>query len=178
MVPDSAMGIKRSLSATLEEAIHYYQSSVIRAQSILGLKTGSPSENYLHTNLELLPSATLAPSINSAIMPSLPFNDTPSASPSASPSLSPSIVLSSPETGIFDQPNLGFASNLKTGSASTTMELHKSKANAAEQYRMNMAKYFAATFNMSMTAALAEADAQLAPRRASSISEAESFRVI
>jgi hypothetical protein len=49
---------------------------------------------------------------------------------------------------------------------------------AAEQYRMNMAKYFAATFNMSMTAALAEADAQLAPRRSSSISEAESFRVI
>ncbi|KAH3912675.1 hypothetical protein HBI56_155330 [Parastagonospora nodorum] len=156
------MGIKRSLSATLEEATHYYQSSVIRAQSILGLKTGSPSENYLHTNLELLSSATLALSTHSAIMPSLPFNDTPSASPSASPSLSPSIVLSSPETG----------------SASTTMELHKSKANAAEQYRMNMAKYFAATFNMSMTAALAEADAQLAPRRASSFSEAESFRAI
>jgi hypothetical protein len=172
------MGIKRSLSAALEEATHYYQSSVIRAQSTLGLKTGSASENYLHTNLELLSPATLALSIHSAIMPSLPFNDTPSASPSASPSLSPSIVLSSPETGIFDQPNLGFATNLETGSASTTMELHKSKANAAEQYRMNMAKYFAATFNMSMTAALAEADAQLAPRRASNFSEAESFRAI
>jgi hypothetical protein len=61
---------------------------------------------------------------------------------------------------------------------SPTRELLKPKVDAAEQYRLNMAKYFAATFNMSMSAALAEADSQLAPRRASSISEAESFRVI
>jgi hypothetical protein len=115
-------------------------------------------------------------------MPSLAFNASPSPSPASSPTLSPtrtpSIVLTSPASGIFDQPNLRFASNRKPGTMSPTRELLKPKVDAAEQYRLNMAKYFAATFNMSMSAALAEADSQLAPRRASSISEAESFRVI
>ncbi|OAL04306.1 hypothetical protein IQ06DRAFT_290442 [Phaeosphaeriaceae sp. SRC1lsM3a] len=94
-------------------------------------------------------------------MPSLPFSS-PSPSPASSPTLSPtpSIVLS-PASG-----------------SAAPKQLHKAKEDAAEAYRLNMAKYFAATFNMSMSAALAEADSQLAPRRSSSISEAESYRTI
>ncbi|KAH8731816.1 hypothetical protein GQ44DRAFT_698069 [Phaeosphaeriaceae sp. PMI808] len=95
-------------------------------------------------------------------MPSLPFNASPSPSPNSSPTLppTPSIVLHSPASGI----------------ASAKRELHKSKEVAAEAYRQRYAQYLAATFNMSMQAALSEADSQLAPRGASSMSEAESLR--
>ncbi|KAF2125400.1 hypothetical protein P153DRAFT_370069 [Dothidotthia symphoricarpi CBS 119687] len=62
--------------------------------------------------------------------------------------------------------------------ASSTQELHKSKQDPAEAYRYRYAQYLAATFSMSIQAALAEADSQLAPRRSSSLSEAESFRSI
>ncbi|KAF1918769.1 hypothetical protein BDU57DRAFT_120043 [Ampelomyces quisqualis] len=168
--------IKRSLPAAPEGAIHYYSSPVIRAQFLLGHKTGSTSENYLHTTFKLFCTSH---SYLASTMPSLPFNTTPSSSPAPSPTLSPTpaIVLHSPASGIFDQPHLRFASNLKAGSA-PPKSLHKSRQDAAELYRLKMAKYFAATFNMSMTAALAEADSQLAPRRSSNFSEAESFRVI
>jgi hypothetical protein len=90
--------------------------------------------------------------------------------------MTPSIVLHSPASGIFDQPNSGFASNRKTGGAAPKKELHKSKQDAAEAYRLRYAQYLASTFNMSIQAALSEADAQLAPRRSSSVSEAESYR--
>ena len=46
----------------------------------------------------------------------------------------------------------------------------------ATAYRNRYAQYLAATFNMSLQAALAEADAQLAPRRSSDVSEAEAVR--
>ncbi|KAH7396279.1 hypothetical protein BKA66DRAFT_454805 [Pyrenochaeta sp. MPI-SDFR-AT-0127] len=92
-------------------------------------------------------------------MPALPFHSA-TPSPSSSPTLSPtpSIVLH-PASG-----------------ASSKRELHKSKEDPAEAYRIRYAQYLAATFSMSIQAALAEADAQLAPRRSSSISEAESSR--
>ncbi|KAJ4377562.1 hypothetical protein N0V83_000387 [Neocucurbitaria cava] len=95
-------------------------------------------------------------------MPALPFNSA-TPSPSTSPTLSsatPSIVLH-PASG-----------------ASSKRELHKSKEDAAEAYRLRYAQYLAATFNMSIQAAMAEADSQLAPRRSSSVSEAESLREI
>jgi hypothetical protein len=56
--------------------------------------------------------------------------------------------------------------------------LHKAKEDPAEAYKRNYARYLAATFNMSYEAALCEADCQLSPRRSSSITEAESLRVI
>ncbi|KAH7071402.1 hypothetical protein FB567DRAFT_449514 [Paraphoma chrysanthemicola] len=97
-------------------------------------------------------------------MPSLPFSASPSPSPHSSPSLSPtmtpSIVLHSPASG----------------GVAPKKELHKSKEDAAEAYRLRYAQYLASTFSMSIQAALSEADAQLAPRRSSSISEAESYR--
>ncbi|KAL6706312.1 hypothetical protein ACN47E_005602 [Coniothyrium glycines] len=92
-------------------------------------------------------------------MPSLSFHSA-TPSPASSPSLSPtpSIVLH-PASG-----------------ASAKKELHKSKEDAAEAYRMRYAQYLAATFSMSIQAAMAEAENQLMPRRTSSISEAESLR--
>ncbi|KAF1848019.1 uncharacterized protein K460DRAFT_333623 [Cucurbitaria berberidis CBS 394.84] len=94
-------------------------------------------------------------------MPVLPFHSA-TPSPSTSPTLShtPSIVLH-PASG-----------------ASSKRELHKPKQDPAEAYRHRYAQYLAATFNMSIQAAMAEADTQLAPRRSSSISEAESLREI
>ncbi|KAF3039039.1 hypothetical protein E8E12_008407 [Didymella heteroderae] len=92
-------------------------------------------------------------------MPSLPFSasSSPSSSPSASPA--PSIVLH-PASG-----------------TSSKKSLHTSKEDAAEAYRNRYAQYLACTFNMSIQAALAEADNILAPqRRSSSVSEAESLR--
>jgi len=96
-------------------------------------------------------------------MPSLSFHSA-TPSPASSPTLAPtpSIVLHSPSSG----------------SSSSKKELHKSKEDAAEVYRQRYAQYLAATFNMSIQAALAEADSQLMPRRSSSVSEAESLREI
>ncbi|KAH6638872.1 hypothetical protein C7974DRAFT_122748 [Boeremia exigua] len=94
-------------------------------------------------------------------MPSLPFSA--SSSPSSSPisSSAPSIVL---------HPSSG---------TSSKKSLHTSKEDAADAYRNRYAQYLASTFNMSIQAALAEADNILAPqRRSSSISEAESLREI
>ncbi|KAF3000101.1 hypothetical protein E8E13_003407 [Curvularia kusanoi] len=94
-------------------------------------------------------------------MPSLPFSasSSPSASPSSSPA--PSIVLH-PASG-----------------ASSRKALHTSKEDAAEAYRNRYAQYLASTFNMSIQAALVEADNILAPqRRSSSISEAMTLREI
>ncbi|PSN75349.1 hypothetical protein BS50DRAFT_671525 [Corynespora cassiicola Philippines] len=93
-------------------------------------------------------------------MPYVPFNTTPS--PSSSPkstAATPSIVLS-PAQGSKSQ-----------------RELYKSQEDAASQYRTRYAQYLAATFNMSLQAALAEADTQLAPRRSSEVSEAEAMRI-
>ncbi|OAL51129.1 hypothetical protein IQ07DRAFT_412946 [Pyrenochaeta sp. DS3sAY3a] len=92
-------------------------------------------------------------------MPALPFHSA-TPSPATSPKLSatPSIVLH-PASG-----------------ASSKRELLKPKEDPAEAYRYRYAQYLAATFNMSMQAAMAEADSQLAPRRSSSVSEAESLR--
>ncbi|KAF1937754.1 hypothetical protein EJ02DRAFT_411776 [Clathrospora elynae] len=94
-------------------------------------------------------------------MPSLPFNSSATPSPQSSPTLSatPSIVLH-PE------------------SAGASLKLHKQKADPAEAYRVRYAQYLAATFGFSIQAAMAEADSQLAPRRSSSLSEAESLREI
>jgi hypothetical protein len=65
----------------------------------------------------------------------------------------------------------------QTGVCSKQELLHKSKEDAAATYRKNYARYLAATFNMSLEAAMAEADTQLAPRRSSSdMSEAETLR--
>jgi len=62
--------------------------------------------------------------------------------------------------------------------AASKRELHKPKEDPAEAYRVRYAQYLAATFGFSREAALAEADTQLAPRRSSSVSEAESLREI
>lgn len=110
------------------------------------------------------------------IMPYVPFNTTPS--PSSSPkstAATPSIVLS-PAQGILDRSDQSLASNPTTGSKSQR-ELYKSQEDAASQYRTRYAQYLAATFNMSLQAALAEADTQLAPRRSSEVSEAEAMRI-
>ncbi|KAF2652646.1 hypothetical protein K491DRAFT_718784 [Lophiostoma macrostomum CBS 122681] len=92
-------------------------------------------------------------------MPHLPFstNSSPSSSPKSSPS-PPSIVLS-PSTG-------------------TSKQLYRSSDDAASAYRRRYAQYLAATFNMSLEAAMAEADSQLhmVPRRSSDVSEAEVLR--
>ncbi|KAF2276535.1 uncharacterized protein EI97DRAFT_458455 [Westerdykella ornata] len=117
----------------------------------------------------------------SIIMPHLPFSTTssPSSSPRSSPS-TPSIVLH-PASGITDRSNCGFPSDLQAGtssSSSSKRELYRSADNAASAYRTRYAQYLAATFNMSLEAALAEADTQLqqAPRRCSDVSEAEVLR--
>ncbi|KAF2800410.1 hypothetical protein K505DRAFT_355749 [Melanomma pulvis-pyrius CBS 109.77] len=92
-------------------------------------------------------------------MPHLPFNAIPS--PSSSPKSShstPSIVL---------HPSSG---------ATSKRDLYKSTDDVASAYRTRYAQYLAATFNMSLEAAMAEADSQLAPRRSSGCSEAEAFR--
>ncbi|KAF2685389.1 hypothetical protein K458DRAFT_417444, partial [Lentithecium fluviatile CBS 122367] len=61
--------------------------------------------------------------------------------------------------------------------ASSKQELHKSKEDVAATYRKRYAQYLAATFNMSLEAAMVEADTQLAPRRSSTdMSEAETLR--
>jgi hypothetical protein len=114
-------------------------------------------------------------------MPALPFNSSATPSPLSSPTLSPtstpSIVLH-PASGIFDQPlKLSVSLIVQTG-ASSKQELHKPKEDPAQAYRVRYAQYLAATFGFSMQAALAEADSQLAPRRSSSYSEAESYRQI
>jgi hypothetical protein len=69
------------------------------------------------------------------------------------------------------------SSNLKAG-VSSKRELFKSSEEVASAYRTRYAQYLAATFNMSVAAALAEADSQLAgvPRRSSDVSEAEVLR--
>ncbi|PVH97338.1 hypothetical protein DM02DRAFT_674168 [Periconia macrospinosa] len=94
-------------------------------------------------------------------MPSLSFHAT-TPSPASSPTLSPtpSIVL---------HPASGSASK-KT--------VFKSSDDMAAAYRKRYAQYLASTFNMSLEAAMAEADAQLAPRRSSAVSEAETLRSI
>ena len=111
----------------------------------------------------------------STIMPHLPFstNSSPSSSPKTSPS-PPSIVLS-PASGIQDRSDKGFSSNCKAG---TSKQLYRSSEDAASAYRRRYAQYLAATFNMSLQAAMAEADAQLGgvPRRGSDVSEAEVLR--
>ncbi|ORY19195.1 hypothetical protein BCR34DRAFT_472297 [Clohesyomyces aquaticus] len=90
-------------------------------------------------------------------MPHLPFSSSPSSSPKTSPS-PPSIVLH-PASG-----------------ASSKKELFKSSDDMATQYRTRYAQYLAAALNMSLEAAMVEADAQLAPRRCSEVSEAEAHR--
>ncbi|KAH7135527.1 hypothetical protein B0J11DRAFT_161602 [Dendryphion nanum] len=110
-------------------------------------------------------------------MPHLPFSTStsPSSSPSSSPS-TPSIVLH-PASGILDRSDVDFSSNLATG-PSSKRQLYKSDEDVAAAYRTRYAQYLAATFNMSLQAALAEADAQLqtTPRRRSDVSEAEVLR--
>ncbi|KAF2203925.1 hypothetical protein GQ43DRAFT_469515 [Delitschia confertaspora ATCC 74209] len=90
-------------------------------------------------------------------MPSLPFS-APSSPTKTTPS-PPSIVLSP-----------------STGSPSSPRQLYQSKDQIASAYRLRYAQYLAATFNMSLEAAMAEADVQLAPRRSSGVSEAEALR--
>jgi hypothetical protein len=110
------------------------------------------------------------------IMPHLPFTNaipSPSSSPKATLN-APSIVLH-PATGILDRSNNDFPSNLATG-ASSKRDLYKSSDDVASQYRARYAQYLAATFSMSLEAAMAEADTQLAPRRSSGCSEAEALR--
>lgn len=113
-------------------------------------------------------------------MPHLPFSTTtsPSSSPtsSASSSPTPSIVLH-PATGIIDRSDCGFPSNLQAG-PSSKRALYKSSDEMASAYRTRYAQYLASTFNISLQAALAEADSQLqqTPRRSSSVSEAEVLR--
>ncbi|KAJ8108809.1 hypothetical protein OPT61_g7911 [Boeremia exigua] len=94
-------------------------------------------------------------------MPSLPFSTSSSPSSSPTSSAAPSIVLH-PASG-----------------TSSKKSIHTSKEDAADAYRNRYAQYLACTFNMSIQAALAEADNMLAPqRRSSSLSEAESLREI
>ncbi|KAF2646595.1 hypothetical protein P280DRAFT_386693 [Massarina eburnea CBS 473.64] len=93
-------------------------------------------------------------------MPYLPFHSTaPSPSPSPTLSPTPSIVLHPASAG-----------------SSAKKELFKSTDDMASAYRKRYAQYLASTFNMSLEAAMVEADTQLAPRRSSSVSEAEAFR--
>ncbi|KAF2192012.1 hypothetical protein K469DRAFT_655242 [Zopfia rhizophila CBS 207.26] len=109
-------------------------------------------------------------------MPHLPFNTTPSPSSSPKSSPSPPSIVLHPASGIQDHSNQGFSSNLCVG-ASSKRELYKSTDDIASSYRLRYAQYLAATFNMSLEAALAEADNQLAPRRSSDVSEAEALRM-
>ncbi|KAF2448861.1 hypothetical protein P171DRAFT_220539 [Karstenula rhodostoma CBS 690.94] len=93
-------------------------------------------------------------------MPTLPFNST-SSSPSSSPTLSPSppaIVLHS------------------ASGQTSKRELYKSSEDKSAAYRQRYAQYLASSFNMSLEAARAEADIQLAPRRSSGMSESEMLR--
>lgn len=111
------------------------------------------------------------------IMPSLSFHaKTPS--PASSPTLSPtpSIVLH-PSSGILDHSINDCPSNPSADSASK-QQLYKSTEDVTSAYRKRYAQYLASTFNMSLEAAMAEADAQLAPRRTSDVSEAETLRSI
>ncbi|KAF2246125.1 hypothetical protein BU26DRAFT_431992 [Trematosphaeria pertusa] len=96
-------------------------------------------------------------------MPHLPFNTTPS--PSSSPKTAAKTAPSPPS--IVLHPASGSASK---------KELYKSSDDMAAAYRKRYAQYLAATFNMSLEAAMVEADTQLAPRRCSDVSEAETFR--
>ncbi|CAI6307042.1 unnamed protein product [Periconia digitata] len=110
-------------------------------------------------------------------MPSLSFYaSTPS--PQQSPTLSPtpSIVLH-PASGILDRSINDCTSNTLAGST-PTKQLHKSSEDMQTAYRQRYAQYLASTFNMSVEAAMAEAEAQLAPRRSSGVSEAETLRSI
>ncbi|KAF1996980.1 hypothetical protein P154DRAFT_471697 [Amniculicola lignicola CBS 123094] len=90
-------------------------------------------------------------------MPHLPFTPSPPSSPASSPT-TPSIVLH------------------PASDSTSKRELLKPKESAASAYRNRYAQYLASTFNMSLEAAMSEADAQLAPRRSSAVSEAEAFR--
>lgn len=125
------------------------------------------------TTLTKSPNTAQPPSI---IMPHLPFNaPSPSTSPQMSPTRSPSIVLS-PASGNLIA-HIKALPLISPAGGSPVRELHKSKEDMAETYRKRYAQYLAATFNMSLEAAMAEADTQLAPRRNSSdMSEAETLR--
>ncbi|OCL09343.1 hypothetical protein AOQ84DRAFT_354055 [Glonium stellatum] len=92
-------------------------------------------------------------------MPCLPFSNTPS-SPSNTPKAHPSIVLHTPSDESSPSPSLLFQSTSQTAAA----------------YRNRYAAYLAATFNISLEAAMADMNHQLAPRRASDVSEADAYR--
>jgi hypothetical protein len=145
-------------------------------------RTTTPITTIALYNTLLLPTIHIVYQIPD-IMPALPFNSaaTPSSSPSSSPTLSPtttpSIVLH-PASGIFDQPLKPSVSLIVQAGVSSQKELHKPKEDPAQAYRIRYAQYLAATFGFSMQAALSEADSQLAPRRSSNMSEAESLRAI
>lgn len=80
-----------------------------------------------------------------------------------------------PASGILDRRNKGCPSNPIPGKTSKR-ELYKSSEDKSAAYRQRYAQYLASTFNMSLEAALAEADIQLAPRRSSGVSESEMLR--
>lgn len=159
-------------------SIPFHQLKAIQGSSV---KRPPHLENYQYrTQYQNSHLLTLHTQLSSSIMPHLPFssnNSSPSSSPRTSPS-TPSIVLH-PASGITDRSNCGFPSNLQAGaSSSSKRELYRSADNAASTYRTRYAQYLAATFNMSLEAALAEADSQLqqVPRRRSDVSEAEVLR--
>lgn len=140
--------------------------------------SGSTSLNH-HTYFFYILATHIASSRASllVIMPSLSFHAT-TPSPASSPTLSPtpSIVLH-PASGILDHSVNGCSSNPLAGSAAKKT-VFKSSDDMAAAYRKRYAQYLASTFNMSLEAAMAEADAQLAPRRSSEVSEAETLRSI
>lgn len=78
-------------------------------------------------------------------------------------------------SGILDRYNKSHPSNPILGK-NTKQELYKSSEDKSAAYRQRYAQYLASTFNMSLEAAMAEADIQLAPRRSSGVSESEMLR--
>lgn len=61
-------------------------------------------------------------------------------------------------------------------SSSSSSLLSQSTSQTSSAYRNRYAAYLAATFNISLEAAMSDMDHQLAPRRASEISEADVYR--
>ena len=71
---------------------------------------------------------------------------------------------------------LGTSSSPLSPASPRRLLLQPAKQDIAAGYRLRYAQYLAATFNISLDAALAEAEHQLAPRRASDVPEAEAWR--
>jgi len=171
---DVCLCIKRLCSGTTRNIL-------IQLHFQLAQQTRSVSTQYHHPRLRrdqgqrTILSNYVAVKAIAIIMPHLPFSTSPSPSSSPSTSPSPPSIVLHPASGILDRCKQGCASNLDADKTSKR-ELYKSNEDQCAAYRKRYAQYLAATFNMSLEAAMAEADVQLAPRRCSGVSEAETLR--